>query len=121
MVKPIVKELRERVIPFSNPWRPGNADWNPLGHDGGTTLADAVRGLLVGDPWGMQGLHAWVHRIRAAGVLRRGAKAAIENLAKVNNRHVTDQELVKWFEPGALEQLLRARDRKDYRRLLSWW
>jgi superfamily I DNA/RNA helicase len=103
MLEPLVRTLRERGIPFHNPFRPTEARWNPLGSGSGTSTAERVFRYLVLDPdlpkrqltddaghvltvdrsrpWTGEDVRAWLPLVSAelAG-LRRGVKAHADKL-----------------------------------------
>jgi superfamily I DNA/RNA helicase len=103
MLEPLTKTLRERGIPFHNPFRPSEARWNPLGTGSGTSTAERVFRYLVLDPdlpqrqlvdeaghlltvdrsrpWTGEDVRAWLPLVSAelAG-LRRGVKAHADRL-----------------------------------------
>lgn len=87
MLAQICAELRARGVPYHNPWRAEQAEWNPLQGTG----ARAVRGLLVpqsGRFWTWDDLHALTTPMQA-GALARGAKAAIEEHCRRDDFGVT--------------------------------
>lgn len=74
--------LRERGIPFHNPYRPDHGAWNPL------RGARAIRAFLAPQPedagglnrmWTWDDLRRWTDPLAAKGTLTRGAKALIES------------------------------------------
>ncbi len=83
MLTPVLRELRDRGVPFANEHRRKETRWNPMRGK----AFDGLRGFLVTDvkvygeqsrprTWG--DLWAWAQLIPAKGTLARGAKAAIE-------------------------------------------
>jgi hypothetical protein len=122
MLKPIIKEARERGLPFANPYRPSNRAWNPLGGVNGTRSADRLLALHYADPltwpelfpedterwhpewylptWAQ--LHAFLPWLQASVFARRGAKSeAVEAAANAVHEHtegrVPYEQLVSWF------------------------
>lgn len=103
MLEPLIKSLRERGIPFHNPFRPTEPRWNPFGTGNGTSTAERVFRYLVLDPdlpqrqlvdeaghlltvdrsrpWTGDDVRAWLPLVSAelAG-LRRGVKAHADRL-----------------------------------------
>lgn len=103
MLEPLIKSLRERGIPFHNPFRPSEPRWNPLGTGSGTSTSQRVFRYLVLDPdlpprqlvdeaghlltvdrsrpWTGEDVRAWLPLVSAelAG-LRRGVKAHADRL-----------------------------------------
>lgn len=92
MLEPLLFKLRERGLPFHNPYRQKRGDWNPLASGKGTSATDRLTAYLRADSrlWGAEGarywnpheLHLWVQLVEAKGLLRHGAKGEIEELAK---------------------------------------
>lgn len=103
MLEPLIKSLRERGIPFHNPFRPTEARWNPFGTGSGTSTAERVFRYLVLDPdlpqrqlvdeagnllsvdrsrpWTGEDVRAWLPLVSAeAAGLRRGVKAHADQL-----------------------------------------
>lgn len=95
MVDPIVRELRERGIPFSNPWQRRRGDWNPFPPMGGKNISSRERLLaylsldeqaFASGPWhrpeGWTGedIRRWAHAVKKRGIFARGAAGALEAL-----------------------------------------
>lgn len=103
MLEPLIKSLRERGIPFHNPFRPSEARWNPFGIGNGTSTSERVFRYLVLDPdlpqrqmvdqsghlltvdrsrpWTGEDVRAWLPLVSAeAAGLRRGVKAHADRL-----------------------------------------
>lgn len=106
MTGPMCAVLRERAIPFDNPWRRKERRWNPL-H---TLAADGARALLfpIGVPWTHAQVAAWTAPLREGELLRKGAKAEIRELArgKAGGRSVTERSMHRWLEPAMLAPFL---------------
>lgn len=125
MLQALVTMLRERGLPFHNPYRKSNGSWNPLRRDEGSAGSRllALLGPHPGlhgprDSWTFNELRLWSDWIASAGVLKRGAKRIITN-SQVE-RAVTMQDLAALFEDAALDQLLACFE-GDVRELLNWW
>jgi superfamily I DNA/RNA helicase len=113
----VIPLLRRRGIPFGNRYRVSRGDWNPLrGETRGQSLSTAERLLafLRADiptfgeraaVWSAQDVGAWSGLIKTEGVLKRGAKAAIERM-KEETRPLEWAELEAWFTEEALTALL---------------
>lgn len=103
MLEPLIKSLRERGVPFHNPFRPSEARWNPFGNGNGTSTSERVFRYLVLDPdlpqrqmidqaghlltvdrsrpWTGEDVRAWLPLVSAeAAGLRRGVKAHVDRL-----------------------------------------
>lgn len=90
MLKPLVAELRDRGIPFSNPWRRKRGDWNPLDVARGTPIGRRILDYLRPDAgtydpnapsdaakprlWTWQEFANWTAVVKSRGLLKRGAK-----------------------------------------------
>lgn len=81
MLAPLIEGLRERGVPFANPYRPAQGAWNPL---------RGVERLLAflrphGPTWGAESriwtwedADKWADPMRAKGVWTRGSKSLID-------------------------------------------
>lgn len=125
MLEPLTKTLRERGIPFHNPFRPTESRWNPLGNGNGTSTAERVFRYLVLDPdlpprqlvddaghlltvdrsrpWTGEDVRAWLPLVSAeAAGLRRGVKAHAD---KLPDGEVPWEDIAALFaDPEALER-----------------
>lgn len=91
MLNPLIKRLRQRGLPFHNPYRPADGQWNPLGSSTGMSTAERVARYLVADPrmgdrarlWTGEDISAWSELISLtkAGMIH-GAARYIENLPR---------------------------------------
>jgi superfamily I DNA/RNA helicase len=126
MLKALIQVLRTHGIPFHNPYRRSNGFWNPLrlGKPGSTP--SRVLALLVGHPsagdlhrpWTQGDVALWADWLASNGILRRGAKKALQ--AAALNYEADLQYLDRLFEPAALDALVEAWE-GDRRGLLKWW
>lgn len=127
MLAPLIGGLRQRGVPFHNPYRAENGGWNPLA-GAGRLLA-----LLRPDPgtygpdarlWTWDDVNRWVEPLAAKGVTKRGAKALIESKA-TPDRFNTDPvpveigTLAQMFEPEALEAIMSVDG--DPTAAVEWW
>jgi len=91
MLRPLVKLLRQKSIPFHNPHRVRQGAWNPLAR-GKTSVRPADRVIafcqvseeVMGEgmrPWTWKELHAWVDVLNATAI-ERGGKTEISRKAK---------------------------------------
>lgn len=100
LLQPIVAELRGAGIPFANPWRTRRGDWNPLGGGRGVTMAQRLLSLLAIDPqttgvdrlWTWDELHHWTSAAKADGLLIRGAKKRVAEMADEHPNEMPDVE-----------------------------
>ena len=126
MLKPLIQVLRTHGVPFHNPYRKTNGFWNPLrlGKPGSTP--SRVLALLVGHPsagdlqrpWTQGDVALWAEWLASNGVLRRGAKKALQTAAL--DRAADLQYLDRLFLPEALGAFVDAWE-GDRRGLLTWW
>lgn len=91
MLEPLLAGLRERGIPFHNPYRPGEARWNPLGGvTAGVSTAERVYRYMIshesmddrgGRLWTGEDIQYWsaLVKLGPAG-MKRGAKKMIDLL-----------------------------------------
>lgn len=91
MIDPLKMRLKERGVPFANPYRRRRADWNPLapGEDGRVMAADLL-GAFFGRGedngyWTIEQLLTWARHLRVGehGLVRGKAKKAIQKLEEV--------------------------------------
>ncbi len=115
----LVREMRRRGLPFHNPYRTKNGQWNPLGQHrrGSTSTASRVLAFCSpnskilgepGRPWRGRDVAQWAPMIRAKGVISAGQKARLESLAEDADWPVVMRTLEDAIEPDALLPLLRA-------------
>lgn len=103
----IIPLLKEHGIPFWNPYRVTQGEWNPLRGSKRDMLAAYLEpdGPELGGTrfWSAAQLARWSASCAFEGLLRRGARTRIEELAK----HVDGDELLDfytdWFEPQGLD------------------
>lgn len=81
MLEPIARALRDRGIPYHNPYRPKNGAWNPL------RGAERIRAFLRPTPvdqggegrmWTWDDVRLWLEPVKAKGNLAHGAKALVD-------------------------------------------
>lgn len=106
MLDPIKHRLRERGVPYHNPYR-ARGDWNPLRPTRGISGADRLVAYLIMDErlfgdlsrlWTGVDVKKWSAVIKKSGVFRRGAGAAINALP---DRELTYEEVARLFEDEA--------------------
>jgi len=80
MLNATIQLLRERGLPFHNPYRVTNGAWNPLTRRKGAVMTvDRLSSFVnpsLGFPpvWSMKDIHNFIGHIKAKGVILRGAK-----------------------------------------------
>lgn len=77
MLDPLIAELRERGIPFHNPYRKINGRWNPL--RAAHRVESFLRPQWDSQIWTWDDCWAFVEHLQASKVLVRGAKSTIES------------------------------------------
>jgi DNA helicase-2/ATP-dependent DNA helicase PcrA len=117
MLHPLITVLRQRGIPFHNPYRKSAGFWNPLRHGRKGSSTDRVLSLLGPKQWTRADIKLWAEWLRTKGNLRPGAKVLIDG--GDDSIPLTAEWLNEVFEPDALDGLLGARG--DSRRLIQWW
>ena len=105
----IIPLLKEHGIPFWNPYRVTQGEWNPLRGSKRDMLAAYLEpdGPELGGVrfWSAPQLARWSASCAFEGLLRRGARTRIEELAK--HKDADGDELLDfytdWFEPQGLD------------------
>ncbi len=102
MLRPLIRALREKGIPFHNPYRVNNGAWNPM--RGGV---QRLREFLSVDPfsrtlWTWKSFWQWIEILdmKKTGMLR-GKKTYIRCLAKMkeeSNKRVSREEVLALFQ-----------------------
>lgn len=85
MLVGVLAELRERGIPFANPWRLRRGDWNPISTRGTSTLAKFAAFLAPAAEnrfWTWKELALWSSMLKSTGTFARGGKVYFEAKAK---------------------------------------
>ncbi len=126
MLEPLKRTLRQRGLPFFNPYRRKRLDWNPLDQPksgaspAGRLLAYVKpRSESLSEPWLGEDLRRWAGWLRGDGILREGAVELIARLGP--SEAVTIELLDQVFEPASLEQLAVAVSEKPLDECVKWW
>lgn len=118
MLQPTIKILRERGIPFANPWRLKRGDWNPLRfRKKQTTTPQRLLSFLkpiipehvasvwstesdepasgeLGAPWTLSEFGQWVELLSTDKCVKRGAKVRLKKMvADTPDRSVQPDDL----------------------------
>lgn len=111
----IIPALKEWGVPFHNPFRRTQGEWNPLRASKVNRLLDFVRpsGPEYGGfkLWTPQQLKSWTDICISSGLLKRGGKKLIGRFCELEDWS-TDQLLDLYdaaFEPGALDSATELR------------
>jgi DNA helicase-2/ATP-dependent DNA helicase PcrA len=112
----VVAELRDRGIPFANPWRQRRGDWNPIATKGTSTLARFAAFLAPAAEnrfWTWQELALWSGLLKSTGTFARGGKGYFETKAKeMGDITATTIEISPYLADGTLfETYARIRGR----------
>jgi len=102
MLEGIIGELRERGIPYHNPYARKRGDWNPF-YSNGITGCEKIMMYFkpVNEYWGdkarlwnWRDLYHWTKLLKSKGNLRRGAKKRIkEEYQRVKEDSIPDEAL----------------------------
>jgi hypothetical protein len=128
MLRCLIAKLRDRGLPFANPWCVENSEWNPLrsARRGATRTIDRILAFLC--PFGQEGerdgfdfghnvgssplgwpageLVKWLDLIRSSGVFPRGMKRRYADLALLDpTRWITLDEVLGGCSDGVPETL----------------
>ena len=119
MLDPAKAELRNRAIPFHNPYRKTRGDWNPLAPSSANSVS--ARDLLLsflghgedGPYWSVPRLLSWVKYLQVGptGLVRAKGKKAIAALQQalednVPGAHTSREVLAHILSPEAIEPAL---------------
>lgn len=118
MLTRIIGELRNRGIPFHNPYRTSRGDWNPLARRGTSAVARLIA-FAKANPkfcppdatpsWTWGDVAKWCAWIKAKGVMVRGAKAAIERAGKEREHEPIEfMDFVRLFDEAHWESITDA-------------
>jgi DNA helicase-2/ATP-dependent DNA helicase PcrA len=90
MLAPLIAELRDRGVPFSNVYRAKRGDWNPMARGRKVKLAlDRLMTFLAIDPevlqnpadnWTWEQIQTWSEPLASGKAFRRGFKRALEDM-----------------------------------------
>ena len=138
MLNVVISQLKERGLPFSNPWKKENAGWNPLLKGEGKKLmpVDRLLRFLKRDfaTWPMEkseelprywtrgDLNAWGSILEAKGNLIRGGKQWLETL-KGNPVKSTYFEIDTHFTGEAARAIheFNFESREHALKAITWW
>jgi hypothetical protein len=119
MLNPLLTVLRERGIPFHNPYVTGRGDWNPL-NSGGVSSAQRLLALLRPDEatwgpdrrrWTKEDIESFGKIMSSQGVFWRGVKA------KIDKGELDTSDLAEIFVDDACSTLVWGEPDE----WVSWW
>ena len=106
MLKPLLKQLRKRGIPYHNPYRSSNNEWNPLRRRRPPSMADRVRAFLrlghIGT-WSPDDIMKWTKPFNHEDVLRPGATELLERLIGDDIHDVSRETMPLLLTDDAIE------------------
>lgn len=115
MLLTLIKILREKGIPFSNPWRLQEKNWNPLNTKGRNTLLSFLETGNDKPYWTVRSFIDWAAHIKIGptGLIRKQGKAGIKQLTKILEEdsqtlglHTSREFLSDILSPDAIEPAL---------------
>jgi superfamily I DNA/RNA helicase len=126
MLEPLKRVLRQRGLPFFNPYRRKRLDWNPLAPaQRGASATDRLLAFLKprpecqDAPWSGEDLLRWTSWLRADPLLLDGAMEVIKQISPT--AVVTIAMLIRLFEPESLDQLIAAISEQPLDQCMRWW
>lgn len=133
MLTTIVRAMRDRGLPFANPWRRTRADWNPLGKRSGISITERALSFLScrisrhdeRRPWTILDFVLWAEVLRTKGAMRPGAKQVLKAFREDEARHgeyITHDDVMRVFteEHDTFLSAAWGGSLKD-RELIEWW
>lgn len=122
MLEPLKHELRNRALPFWNPYRKKRGDWNPLQPRKGVSASNRVLSFLsqrLNGGWTMAEAQKWVEPL-ADVIFRKGVKKMIKDwiVDKDGDGFVPDPDAAEcsnWFRSPAHAERALGRDLNWYR------
>ena len=117
MLDGILRAFQAAGLPYHNPWRPTQGNWNPLAPGGrrGVTFHERVLAFLRLSPevYGEEArfltvkeLKAWGKALPTPGTFKRGMKPDLERCPESMSDEALARKLPEWFTPTALEYIL---------------
>lgn len=109
----VIAGLRERGIPFHNPYQLKRGDWNPLSGGNGTPMKERLLSFLRPDVeiwgdraqmWSGEDVFRFASIMKVTGNMHRGAKERLEK-HKATLRELTSDEMLAIFTMDALEKI----------------
>jgi superfamily I DNA/RNA helicase len=127
LLRPLTRQLRERAIPFFNPYRLSHNGWNPLHLERPAGPAARLRALIGPASehrrWKAHEFALWVEPILVRGNFEAGGKDRVALLAPEHEIGFKDLDVT--FTDETVESLLTANeavyDRNDTGPLAHWW
>lgn len=85
MLRPVIKEMRQRGIPFHNPYRTKSAEWNPLGARRGVSTVERIKAFLRPTAsswmnWIEDDIAKWTQLTSVKSTIQSGGRKGIDGL-----------------------------------------
>jgi len=118
MLTPLLVQLRDKGIPFSNIYKPTRGDWNPIRRKQTGNAGSYGRLVAYMQPagpefqgvklWTPAQLDSWTDPIRVDGNFQRGAKKTLKEMCKVKEADAATvlAIMLEAFTEGAFDQSL---------------
>jgi DNA helicase II / ATP-dependent DNA helicase PcrA len=112
MLNDIVTDLKEQGIVFSNPWKPEDKNWNPLGNKTTQMFLNFMESGPDENYWTTEQLVDWTQHLKVGptGLIRKKGKAAIKQLMTILDEqpdmqglHTCKEYIDQILSPDALE------------------
>lgn len=137
MLRPTIEVIRNRGLPYSNPWRTRRGDWNPLTPRKGTSVVQRILDYLrldkptYGDHyrgWTALELYHWTDVLDSKKLFYHGVKASLKIMAsKQEQQQLAKQDMDDLFLPEVrtdLREMFLDREQEGKTSLgdlLGWW
>jgi len=92
MLEPVKRKLRDKAIPFHNPYRIKRGDWNPLHHQ--TTLINFLESGIDENYWNVAQFVSWAKHLRVGD----GTSGLVRNIGNKGIKRL--QLAIEDMEPG---------------------
>ena len=106
LLAPLLSRLRQRGIPYHNPYRRSNGDWNPLGRRRPPSMADRLRAYLRlshKGSWSPDDIMTWTWACSSQDALRPGATQMLGRLIDSEIHTVSRETMLDLLTNDAME------------------
>jgi DNA helicase II / ATP-dependent DNA helicase PcrA len=89
MLHPVIQELRNKGVPFSNPWRKEEKAWNPLNTLGTDVLKFFLNTGEDNNYWSAEQFVYWAESLKVGpdGLIRKQGRAGIKRLKEIMEQY----------------------------------